>query len=249
MQAPGFLVPFTLALLFACSAAPAHETPDASATRVVDLRSLPDLNAIIPELADRRVVFVGETHDRYSHHLNQLAVIRGLQQRHPDLVIALEFFQQPFQRHLDDYVAGNISEKDMLRLTEYFSRWQFDYRLYRPILRYAREAGLKLLALNIPAELTRKVGREGLEGLDAEERAKLPRSGRPGRHTATGSSRCMSSTPRAAGHSSTSWRPSCSGMRPWPSAPRSSCAGTRGGPWSCWPDPAMSPLAPVFPPA
>lgn len=174
MQAPGFLVPFALALLFTCSAAPGHEKSDASATRVLDLRSLPDLSAIIPELADKQVVFVGETHDRYSHHLNQLAVIRGLQQRHPDLVVALEFFQQPFQRHLDDYVAGNISEQDMLRLTEYFSRWQFDYRLYRPVLRYAREAGLKLLALNVPAELTRKVGRQGLEGLDAEERAELP---------------------------------------------------------------------------
>lgn len=175
MQAAGILVPFALALLFACSAAPAHDaSPAAPATRVVDLRRLPDLDAIIPELADRQVVFVGEIHDRYSHHLNQLAVIRGLQRRHPDLVIALEFFQQPFQRHLDDYVAGKISEKEMLRRTEYFSRWQIDYRHYRPILRHAREAGLKLLALNVPAELTRKVGRQGLEGLDAEERAKLP---------------------------------------------------------------------------
>lgn len=174
MQAPGFLVPFALALAFACSTVAAHETADATATRVVDLRRLPELNAIIPELADRRVVFVGETHDRYSHHLNQLAVIRGLQQRRPDLVIALEFFQQPFQRHLDDYVAGSISEKEMLRRTEYFSRWQFDYRHYRPILRYARKAGLKLLALNIPGELTRKVGRQGFEGLTAEQRAQLP---------------------------------------------------------------------------
>lgn len=174
MQTPGYLFSFAVLLLFGCAAAAGLEKPEAPATRVVDLRNLPDLKTILPKLADKRVVFVGETHDRYSHHLNQLAVIRELYQRHPGLVIGLELFQQGSQQHLDDYVAGGISEEEMLRNTEYFSRWKFDYRLYRPVLQYAREKGLKLLALNVPAELTRKVARKGFEGLDPGERAELP---------------------------------------------------------------------------
>ncbi|SCZ57317.1 ChaN family lipoprotein [Thiohalomonas denitrificans] len=170
-------------LLFGCATAADPEQAGPSetpATFAVDLRDIPRLEAIIPQLTEKWVVFVGESHDRYSHHLNQLAIIRGMHERHPDLVIGLEFFQQPFQHYLDDYVAGKISEEQMLRGTEYYSRWKFDYRLYRPILNYAREQGLKLLALNVPAELTRKVARQGFDGLEPEERAQLPEIGEAG---------------------------------------------------------------------
>ncbi len=180
MPIPRVLLPFAVLLLSACATAAGPELPQTPATRAVDLRDMPSLEAIIPQLTDKRVVFVGETHDRYSHHLNQLAIIRGLHQRHPDLVIGLEFFQQPFQKYLDDYVAGDISEEEMLRKTEYFSRWKFDYRLYRPIMQFARDKGLKLLALNVPAELTRKVASEGFEGLEPTERAELPEIGETG---------------------------------------------------------------------
>ncbi len=142
--------------------------------KVVDLRQLPTLDRIIPLLADKRVVFVGETHDRYSHHLVQLAVIRAMHTRHPDLAIGLEFFQQPYQEHLDAYIAGDIDEVTMLRRTEYFDRWRFDYRLYRPILQYAREHGIPLVALNVPAELTREVAEGGFNGLSEALRGELP---------------------------------------------------------------------------
>jgi uncharacterized iron-regulated protein len=125
-------------------------------------------------LADKRVIFVGESHDRYEDHLNQLAVIEGLHARGRDLAIGMEFFQQPFQAHLDAFVAGEIDEPELLRRSEYFDRWRYDYRLYRPILRFAREHGIPVIALNLEAELTAKVGREGLEALTPEERARIP---------------------------------------------------------------------------
>jgi hypothetical protein len=90
------------------------------------------------------------------------------------MAIGMEAFQQPFQRHLDDYVAGKLSEQELLRETEYYQRWGYDFRLYEPILRYAQEQRLPLIALNLPAELTRKVGRQGIDGLNDEERAEIP---------------------------------------------------------------------------
>jgi uncharacterized iron-regulated protein len=119
-------------------------------------------------------VFIGERHDRYDHHLAQLEIIRRLHAIHPRLAIGMEMFQQPFQDVLDDYVAGTLSEQEMLRRSEYYQRWRFDFRLYAPILRYAREHRLPVIALNLPAELTRKVGRDGIDVLDAAERAQLP---------------------------------------------------------------------------
>ncbi len=120
------------------------------------------------------MVFVGETHTRYDHHLNQLAIIEGLYNHNPNLAIGMEFFQQPFQPYIDDYIAGRIDEKAFLRDTEYYQRWRFDYRLYKPILDFAREKNIPVIALNVPQEITSKVGREGLESLTTEERKQIP---------------------------------------------------------------------------
>jgi uncharacterized iron-regulated protein len=147
---------------------------DAPATKVLDVASLGEIDQLIEQLADDRLVFVGETHDRYEDHLNQLAIIRGLHERGNAVAIGMEFFQQPFQDKLDAYVAGELSEAELLRETEYFERWRFDYRLYRPILRYAREYGLPLIALNLPREITDKVGDGGIGALSPEEAEQIP---------------------------------------------------------------------------
>ncbi len=141
---------------------------------MIDLRNLPTLDNIISELATDRVVYVGEAHTTYGHHLSQLEVIRRLHEIDPNIAIGMEFFQQPFQHYLDDYIAGNLDEKEMLRKTEYYIRWAYDYRHYKPILDYAREHGIPLIALNLPREITRKVGAEGMDALTEEERAQIP---------------------------------------------------------------------------
>jgi len=120
------------------------------------------------------VVFVGETHDLYGHHLAQLQVIKALHQKHPDLAIGMEMFQQPFQQYLDAYIDGRIDEAEMLRKTEWFDRWRYDFRHYKPILDYAKRHKIPVIALNIPFELKDRVSQVGLKGLTAEERARIP---------------------------------------------------------------------------
>lgn len=133
-----------------------------------------DFDDLLARLRQKRVVMIGEVHDRYEHHLNQLALICGLHQRYPDLAIGLEFFQQPFQDPLDAYVERRIDVRDMLAQTEYYNRWRFDYRLYAPILEFAREQGIPVVALNISQEISSKVAREGISALSDAERAQLP---------------------------------------------------------------------------
>lgn len=130
------------------------------------------LAVLAPRLAGLRVVYVGEQHDRYDHHLNQLAVLRALRAERPAWAVGLEQVQQQFQPQLDAYVAGRLDERRLLQQIEYFDRWGFDYRLYRPIFRYAREHGVPLVALNVDGELRRKFlfGEE----LSAAEQTKLP---------------------------------------------------------------------------
>jgi uncharacterized iron-regulated protein len=144
-------------------------------TAVIDSATVTGIDALLARLADRRVVFVGETHDSYEDHLNQLAIVRGLHASGKTIGIGMEFFQQPFQPYLDAFIAGELGEAELLRKTEYFERWRFDYRLYRPILRFAREHGIPLIALNIEREITDKVGDAGIDSLDEAQRARIPR--------------------------------------------------------------------------
>jgi len=148
--------------------------PPAFAAPVLETARLSDLSQLIAALAKRRVVFIGETHDRYEDHLAQWAIVTGLHARGLPLAIGLECFQQPFQHALDDYVAGRLDEANLLRRTEYFARWGFDYRLYRPLLRFARQHGIPLIALNLEREFTDRIAQVGIAGLSAAERARLP---------------------------------------------------------------------------
>lgn len=150
---------------------------DASEITVLDReQSTATLTEMTPQLAQQRVIFIGERHDRYDHHLNQLAVIRQLYEQHTNWVIGLEFLQQPFQQALDDYINGVIEEREFLVKTEYFQRWGYDYRLYRDIFRYAREHKIPMLALNISQEITARVAEVGIAGLESDERSQLPAS-------------------------------------------------------------------------
>ena len=126
-------------------------------TTALDLSATTNLEGIRPVLANNRVVLVGEIHDRYDNHLMQLELIRRLHAVHPRLAIGMEMFQQPFQDILDDYIAGRVDEKQLLRDTEYYRRWRYDFRLYAPILEYARENQLPVVALYYDANVRRVI--------------------------------------------------------------------------------------------
>ncbi len=148
---------------------------DRRAPEALDVSTTLTLDEVAARVASTRVVLIGETHDRYDHHLNQLELIKRLHRTNPQLVIGVEYFQQPFQQPVDEYIAGRIDETEFLRATEYFQRWGYDYRLYAPIFRYAREEHIPVRALNVPAALSSSVFKVGISALTEQQRAYLPK--------------------------------------------------------------------------
>jgi uncharacterized iron-regulated protein len=112
-----------------------------------------------------KVFFIGEIHDNFAHHYNQLNFIKELHKKYKYIAIGMEMFQKPFQSVLNDYIDGKISEIEMLEKTEYFDRWRFDFKLYKPILDYAKKNRIKIIALNVPKEITKKISSEGLDNV------------------------------------------------------------------------------------
>jgi uncharacterized iron-regulated protein len=154
----------------------AEEGTSVMPTIVVDTARSATLPELMTKLRSERVIYVGETHTAFADHLLQLEVLRAMAARPEGLALGVEWFQKPFQAVLDDYVAGKIDEAEMLRRTGYYDRWRFDYRLYRPIIRFARDKGIPIIALNASRELTSGISRVGINDLPADLRRELPDS-------------------------------------------------------------------------
>jgi aminopeptidase N len=145
---------------------------ETAAVEILELKTLP---VVMDRIADKRIIYVGEKHDLFAHHLAQLEVIRVLHGRGRKVAIGMEMFERSYQPVLDSYIAAEIDEKTFLKKTEYFKRWSYDYNLYRPILLFARVNRIPVIALNQKKEIVAKVFRSGLESLSEDERALVPR--------------------------------------------------------------------------
>jgi uncharacterized iron-regulated protein len=152
---------------------PAPDTTGSDAVRIIDVKSGKPVawRDMLRAIGSDRVVYLGEQHDNVHQHDFQRDVIEAMYAQDPKLAIGMEMFQRPYQEPLTEFVEGKIDEEEFLRRTEYFTRWGWDYHWYRPILLFAREHRLPVIALNAPREVNRKVSRGGLDSLTEEERA------------------------------------------------------------------------------
>ncbi len=182
-----------LALSFACGAGgkPAPAAPkQPTAPPDVAKAALPfavlaarggrevSLASFYDELGKAQAVCIGEQHPDPHYHWAQLQILDELSRRQQaaglEGALGLEMIQRPFQGVLDDYMAGKIDEATMLARVGWKKRWGYDFALYRPMIRLAKERGLALLALNTVKELTKKVSRKGLDSLTESEALRLP---------------------------------------------------------------------------
>jgi len=140
----------------------------------IDVSALKTLSNVIAGVSGKKIVYVGEYHDRFAHHNVQLQIIKGLVRKDPKIAVGMEMFQRPFQKTLDEYIGGSIDEREFLKKSEYFKRWSFDYNLYKPILDFARAEKVPVVALNLSREITDKVSKKGMDSLTEDERKDVP---------------------------------------------------------------------------
>ncbi len=121
------------------------------------------LERLIKDLRKSDVVFFGEEHDDSIAHALQLKILEGLHKLQKEkLSLSMEMFQSDVQLVLDEYTAGLITEKNL----QADARPWKNYADYRPLVEYARENRLYVLAANAPSRYTNRVSRGGLGSLD-----------------------------------------------------------------------------------
>lgn len=132
--------------------------PNGAATSAIQ-----SFDEIVTELAQNRVIYLGETHDSLSDHLLQFRIIQALQKKGLDLAIAMEMFPTSSQQPLDDYLLGQkkMEEADFLRQSHWFEVWRYDWRLFRPIFSFCRQYSIPVYGINIERKIVSTVFADG----------------------------------------------------------------------------------------
>lgn len=131
------------------------------------------LDTIVNEIGDVKIVYATESHTNMTHHLNQLRVIKSLVEAGKKVTLAMEMFQKPYQNALDDFIAGKTTTNEFLKASQYYKRWKFNYNYYKPLLDYAKEKKLKVIAINTDREFVKEVNQQGI--LAIKDKSKLPK--------------------------------------------------------------------------
>lgn len=125
---------------------------------------------VLKYLSLQRAVLLGEHHDNPDHHRWQLQVIAGLYALRPDMAIGFEMFPQEEQPVLDKWVAGELSETEFLKQSNWYGNWSFDPAYYLPLFHFARINHIPMIALNVNRALFKEVQEKGWAAVPSERR-------------------------------------------------------------------------------
>lgn len=109
------------------------------------------------------IILVGEWHSHPAAHLLQAQLMAALYQQSPHLTLSMEQFTRDKQAVVNDYLAGNIGEKTLVKDANAWPNYDSDYR---PLVEFAKHNKLDVLAANAPKSIVRCVGRQGADYLD-----------------------------------------------------------------------------------
>lgn len=103
------------------------------------------------------VVVVGETHDDPVAHQLELYMLVALhRQTNGRCRLSLEMFERDVQPVIDEYLAGCIRERDLLQ----DARPWANYEDYKPLVEFAKETGVAVVAANVPRRYVGAAGRD-----------------------------------------------------------------------------------------
>ncbi len=155
----GLIIAVTLLFLAGCASPPTHYIS-------LDQQTSADLEAVLKEIENEKVIFIGEIHGTTSIHLLQLEIIKYLHQRGKQVAVALEAFPESKQEIFNRWIEGKLDEYAFERI--YQETWAIPYEYYKEILEYARAEHIPLVAINAENALIGAVSKCGLREISPD---------------------------------------------------------------------------------
>lgn len=135
--------------------------------RIFDASGNPaDINRIIDAAGKADVIFLGENHDDAVAHFLQAEIFKKLQETFAakrNVALSLEMFERDTQIILDEYLGDLITEKKFLDDGRPWNNYKTDYR---PLVEFAKQNKLAVIAANAPRRYVNMVSRGGRDALN-----------------------------------------------------------------------------------
>ena len=117
-----------------------------------------------------QIVLFGEYHNNAISHWLELELTKDLAEKKA-LILGAEMIETDNQAQLDQYLKGEINQKQLDSTARLWLNYKTDYK---PLVDFAKERKIPFIATNIPrkfASIVFKKGFEGLENLTSEEKS------------------------------------------------------------------------------
>lgn len=125
------------------------------------------LERIVERIGQSEVVFLGEQHDDATAHALQTEIFKTAFEKYGanrKTVLSLEMFERDVQTTVNEYLKNQITETHFLAAARPWGNYQTDYR---PLVEFAKEKNLEVIAANAPRRYVNMVTRLGRRSLDA----------------------------------------------------------------------------------
>ncbi len=152
-------------LITICTLLPCLSFAQENPYRIYDTRQQKEITIhdIVRAFDEADVLFFGEDHGDSIGHALELQLLEACFRAYgSSLILSLEMFETDVQLILDEYTGGIIREKNLMKDAR---PWK-NYQDYRPLVAFAREHGIRIIAANAPSRYTNAVTANGLQILD-----------------------------------------------------------------------------------
>ena len=115
------------------------------------------------------VVFIGEYHGNHASHLLQaelLAALHKQQSQSPKkrpMILSMEQFERNQQEIVNLYLDNKIGERQLITKAPTWNNYKGSYR---PLVEYAKQHKMPVIAANAPGDIVRCIGKQGSKYLD-----------------------------------------------------------------------------------
>ena len=117
----------------------------------------------LASLAAARILYIGEEHRNRWHIEAALKILRSLASSNLRPAVAMEMFGWDGQDAINRYLSSSPPSRDQfLQDSRWEESWGGPFEDYEPLVNFALERHLPLLALNPPRVLVRLVAKQGL---------------------------------------------------------------------------------------
>lgn len=135
--------------------------------RIYDAKGNPaTVQQIIEAVGKANVVFLGENHDDATAHYLQAEIFKKTFENYAKdkkIALSLEMFERDVQIVVDEYLKDLITEKKFLDDTRPWNNYKTDYR---PLVEFAKQNKLAVIAANAPRRYVNMVSRNGRDALN-----------------------------------------------------------------------------------